>query len=505
MELSSKTSIIIGPPGTGKTTALMGVLDELFTRGVKADRICFLSFTRKAADEAKERAASRFGISQDDLPYFRTIHSLCFQQLGLSRKDVMGFSDYCSIAKATGISITNRVASEDGIVSSMSRGDRLLFTENLARVRGVSLQNQWESLTNEEFYLEELIQIEGTLEKYKKINSKMDFTDMIDTFLAVAPVPSIDYLIVDEAQDLARNQWAVIDLLSKGVKETYVAGDDDQAIFRWAGADVDSFIELVGNEWTLDTSYRIPQAIKPLAEEIISRVHKRRPKEWYARSEQGSINYCNHIEELDMSEGTWLILARNSYLLTSFNEHCIEAGYVFESTLGSITKGEALMAVRIWERLRRGDKVTVGEAIVVYGFMSIRERIRYGSKKKLAEAEHNSLVTLPDLRADYGLLVDSIWHHALDRLSDEERTYFITALKNGEKLTREPRIKISTIHSIKGGEADNVVLCTDMAARTYEEYQVNEDDEARVWYVGVTRAKKNLYILTPSGPRYYDL
>jgi len=103
------------------------------------------------------------------------------------------------------------------------------------------------------------------------------------------------------------------------------------------------------------------------------------------------------------------------------------------------------------------------------------------------------------------LLTDSIWHHALDKLSQEEKSYFITALKNGEKLTQEPRIKISTIHSIKGGEADNVVLCTDMAYRTWEEYQNNEDDEARVWYVAVTRTKSNLFILSPMTSMAYPL
>lgn len=505
MKLSSPTNIIVGPPGTGKTTALMEIIDELLQNGTNPDRICFLSFTRKAATEARDRAAVKFGFGQDQLQYFRTVHSLCFNQLGLSRKDVMGFSDYCEIAKAIGISITNRVACEDGIVSAMSKGDRLLFTENLSRVNGVTCKEQWERLANEDFFLEELVQVEETLVKYKLINNKQDFTDMVDMFLQTKPVPKIDYLIVDEAQDLARNQWEVVKLLSAQVKETFIAGDDDQAIFRWAGADVDTFIELEGDQWVLDQSYRIPQAIKPLAEDIIKRVTKRRSKTWYTRDEQGSVEYCHTIHEVDMSKGTWLILARNSFLLKEFNEHCTEYGYVFDSTLGSLIRSESLQAIRNWELLRKGEKITVADAIQIYEFMSVRDRVKYGSKKQLDAEEHDKLVSIYDLRRNHGLLVDYIWHEALDRLSVEEKSYFLTALKNGEKLTKEPRIKISTIHSIKGGEADNVVVCTDMAHRTWQEYQENEDDEARVWYVAVTRARKNLYILSPRSNRAYIL
>lgn len=505
MKLDSKTTIVVGPPGTGKTTVLMGVLDELLEQGVHANRICFLSFTRKAVTEAKARACTKFEFTDEDTIYFRTIHSLCFQQLGLSRKDIMGFSDYCEIASVLGISITNRAVSEEGFVSAMSKGDRLLFTENLARVRGLSIKEQWELLPDEEFFLEELVQLQETLDKYKTLNGKKDFTDMIDMFLNVKPLPDIDYLIVDEAQDLAANQWAVIKLLSSRVKETFVAGDDDQAIFRWAGADVDSFIELEGETWVLDQSYRIPAAVRDIADSIISGVSKRREKTWYSRDAHGSTGFINSVDELDMSKGTWLLLARNSFLLQQFNELCLDRGYVYESTTGSLARGEALRAVRFWEMLRKGTKITVEQALHVYGYMSTRERVSHGYKQKLEKVEHDRLVGIYDLRREYGLLVDDVWHIALDKISDQERLYFLDALKNGEKLTKEPRIKISTIHSIKGGEAENVVLCTDMAQRTYDEYMANEDDERRVWYVAVTRAKNNLFIMSPASSRAFPI
>ena len=71
-------------------------------------------------------------------------------------------------------------------------------------------------------------------------------------------------------------------------------------------------------------------------------------------------------------------------------------------------------------------------------------------------------------------------------------------MEAGEKLSREARVKLSTIHSAKGGEADNVLLIMDntkMIREATEKSLDKEDEEHRVWYVGVTRTKQNLYIM----------
>ena len=68
---------IFGPPGTGKTTALLNMVDDALQSGIAPMNIAFLAFTRKAANEAKERAAARFNLDpKKDLFYFRTLHSL---------------------------------------------------------------------------------------------------------------------------------------------------------------------------------------------------------------------------------------------------------------------------------------------------------------------------------------------------------------------------------------------------------------------------------------------
>jgi DNA helicase-2/ATP-dependent DNA helicase PcrA len=75
-------------------------------------------------------------------------------------------------------------------------------------------------------------------------------------------------------------------------------------------------------------------------------------------------------------------------------------------------------------------------------------------------------------------------------------SYMLAALKRGDKLRGgQPRVRLSTIHSAKGGEADHVVLMTEMAERSFQEMKINPDDERRVWYVGVTRARERLTVV----------
>ena len=80
--------------------------------------------------------------------------------------------------------------------------------------------------------------------------------------------PEIEVLIVDEAQDLSLVQWNVIKNLTSKCKRAYIAGDDDQAIFKWAGADVNTFQSYPGDSIILNKSFRIPQSHHFVASEI---------------------------------------------------------------------------------------------------------------------------------------------------------------------------------------------------------------------------------------------
>ena len=60
------------------------------------------------------------------------------------------------------------------------------------------------------------------------------------------------------------------------------------------------------------------------------------------------------------------------------------------------------------------------------------------------------------------------------------------------------RSKVSTIHGAKGGEATNVVLFLNHTSNTIKgakKSTAKQDEEYRVWYVGITRTMKNLYLV----------
>jgi superfamily I DNA/RNA helicase len=128
--------------------------------------------------------------------------------------------------------------------------------------------------------------------------------------------------------------------------------------------------------------------------------------------------------------------------------------------------------------------------------------------KSYPHLEDNDMVSLAELQIHHGLAVEEemIWSEAMDKIPDKDRAYLTSLLRRGEKFNGIPRITVSTIHGSKGGEADNVVLYTDLSTAADAAMQINPDDMHRVFYVGVTRTRKNLYIVEPEDAhRSYDL
>jgi len=78
-------------------------------------------------------------------------------------------------------------------------------------------------------------------------------------------------------------------------------------------------------------------------------------------------------------------------------------------------------------------------------------------------------------------------------------------LRRGEKLTEEPRVRLSTIHAAKGKESQNVVLLTDLSRKAWVQMREYESDELRTFYVGATRARECLHIIMPQTQYYFPM
>ena len=483
---------VFGPPGSGKTTFLLGITEQELGNGTLPMNIGYFAFTRKAATEARDRAIQKFPHlnAETDFPWFRTLHSLAYHCLGVGHKDMMTPADYTVFAKECGLEINTLV--DDAVVHA----DNPILNEiNIARIRGEDLRAHYNrsNMDIEWFHFE---YVERAYRRFKAAHLLMDFTDLLERMVEQSErLPELDVLIIDEAQDLSRLQWKLVMALAEKSKRTYIAGDDDQAVYNWAGADVESFLSCEGEVKVLDQSYRIPERVFSLANEIVGRIQKRQPKSWMPKMERGEIKYYNQYEQVDISSGEWLIMASTNYMLNDLHNWIKSQGLLFERHGQRSIADSVVTAVVGWERLRAGKAVNFEVVQKVYKHLPASSVKR--GHKSLKEINPELMYTMGDLKEKHGLLTEEIWHRALTKIGEDQRDYLIAVLKRGAKIGSRPPIQLSTIHGAKGGEADNVLLLTDLSPKFAKDYAKNADDINRLLYVGVTRTKQALHIVLP--------
>ena len=509
------TTSYFGPPGTGKTFTLMNVVSNYLEQGSEPERIGFVSFSKKATEEARNRAASELNLDYKRMPYFRTLHSLAFRQLNLKIEDVMRGADYRRLEEMIGMEFisTSSMSLNDGEFFRMgSKGDMYLGVYNMARVRGIPVEQQFHETANFSLRLNELEHIVRSYEDYKQAAEKIDFTDMIRLFIENGEAPKLDALIVDEAQDLVPLQWQMVDKLTQNASDVFYAGDDDQAIYEWMGVNPKDFIERsmdTDNQFTLGQSFRVPQEVHKFATSITDSMHTRIDKAYEPREEPGSVSYHYDIDELDLQNGEWMILCRTNYIANKLAGQLKTMGHLFWRTgNGWSVSSRTLNAVRNWTKLTRGESLGLSEFQELWTMLKIDRYKKRAGNKKIKEAPKGDM--LEDARDTFDMkfvmdilgedVREKIWYEILD-VQARERVYITSVLESGEKFDDDnPRIVLSTIHKAKGGEADNVALFLQSSKACCT--MGDPDCERRVFYVGATRAKQNLHIIESRDARW---
>ena len=483
-------TIVLGPPGTGKTHTLLNKVDD-YLKGTDPDKVGYFAFTRKAANEAKERAMDKFNLSEDDLPYFRTLHSLAFKRLGINKENVMQRRHYEDLGQKINLPLDYNDYDEEETGLFTTKSDYLRII-NLAKLRNITVDQQFNlGEHNQDVEYDKLTIIANELERYKKEYGLIDFNDMILDFVKSDKSPKFDVVFIDEAQDLSRMQWDMVHHFN--TQDSFIAGDDDQAIFRWAGADVDRFITQTGKLLHLTQSMRIPRSVHDFAMKIIERVSNRIHKEWKPRTVEGSVNMYESFEDVDLSKGEWMVLTRTRHMLDAIEETLKTKGFYFENKFKKSFEKDIQEAAIDWHQLLKGQFLNYKQLENIAKYMGPG----HWHKKKMKGMVKESYYTIDQLIKDYGLQVKTDWFHAFDDCSTNRKEYIRAMRRNGESLIDNPRIHLSTIHSVKGGEKQNVVLLTDLTHNTNKAYEKNPDDENRLFYVGATRAKENLHIIQP--------
>ena len=544
---------IFGAPGTGKTYTLVERLQEHLNKNCPFDQTLTVSFTRVAAREIKKRIQERNNKFNDKELHHsvRTIDSYLMNKIR-EDKDICYPKNYLTefyqVKKDKEINEdkkTNFLAAMKIIeMGRITLGDGI---ENILKY--------YDSQKRTDIGRKFIIQVAESYENYKKNHLKMDWVDV--KYKGLQDKIKFDHnivLMIDEAQDCNRLEWLIINKLIAVSKNIYIAGDDDQAIYRFKGGDVKTFLKLSVDKTTiLDKSPRLNEKIWDLAEKIIHLIPKeeRQEKQYTATNKnEYNMQHCGLIHEFRNKESFeknylnmeitdpevdihWLFLSRNNdekdrrYSNENYNWSQILAKNnltweIIEKPNG-VNRGaersttpnvpiDQLQHIETWTMLQKGDRI-LGEKIKE--FIKPIPASLFRDRKKNSLTKTDSII-LKTGQYNYGDLKSKFYFEAninapwdeiltLKPRNGTEENYkdYIQYLKNiveNGNYKNSKRILLSTIHGAKGLESANTVLNCDWPRLPYETYcrgKKDRDEELRVFYVGVTRTKYNLFLYQP--------
>ncbi len=481
---------VVGPPGTGKTDTLLNTVKEYVDKGTPLNQIGYFAFTRKAANEARNRyLKSRPDLEKKDTEYFRTLHSLAFRRLNLKEENILQEEHYQLIGQQAGVRIQYAPYEKNAFNGIFTDKSEYLTIINLAKLRSIPVLEQLDR--NEHLgriERDKLFILDKKIEEYKRDHDLIDFNDMILKFIEKKVCPLFKVVFIDEAQDLSPLQWKMVKVLQEHSSNVYVAGDDDQAIFGWAGADVKSFINFEAAKIPLQQSHRVPQLVYDRAiQRLDNIVEARIDKTYFPTSEKGSVKTFFSIDPIDLSKGDWYILARTNDLLRPIISQLHKRGIYFETSRGRSLSKNLYQDILNWEKWKKGEQLNTIEAQRVFERLGL----------KLKESA-DKMFTLDSLIALHPTIKKVPWYDAFTEVTPKTKTYIRAMRKNGENLKEKPRVKVTTLHGSKGGEASNVIILQSQTNNTIKAARksiTKRDEEQRVWYVGITRTKHNLFLI----------
>ncbi|ERG89588.1 MAG: superfamily I DNA and RNA helicase, partial [halophilic archaeon J07HX5] len=570
---STEVARLFGGPGSGKTTALLDRVEELLQRDdVEIRDVLLVSYTRAAASEVRERLADRLDKTPRALRgNVSTMHAKAYDLLNLSRSDVVGESEKETFCEEYGAEYENEhEGSRRRSARSTARGNKVIATSQwLQRTRrdvadwydvpfkwdtdevrlppeiddqaqtGNKYTPTWPS-SDDRLDVPEMIR---AWRSWKGSQGLVGFADMLKRVKERSLVPDIDYLVIDEFQDITTLQYAVYEEWRPHTERVLIAGDDDQVVYAWQGADPDLLLEEpVDEDVILPNSYRLPSEILNAVNQEVSHIDKRQEKDLEPRKEGGAVEALQGRSMLDLSrevtrtveqtDETLMVLFRARYQMFQFIDEFIDQGIPFQcltdqrmwtdrlaqyvsgvEALGADEPLTGLEARRLADMLAgsafgTGDRDELFDALEARAEAADVDDITTLDIEPALIREHAPFAPDPSAAADMLRKVTSFQERSV-------RAYFASPYQGMD----HDRVRLGTIHSAKGREADHVFVATDLTEKVVEQMAATveqtdtavpgnveftrttspvptlTDNERRVFYVGMSRARERLVLM----------
>lgn len=393
------------------------------------------------------------------------------------------------------------------------KGDKVMHIINTAKQYNLPVRKYCQKYNIQDMPIDYLEDIHHKYEEYKILNSLYDYTDMLvmingadeDNF------PELDYLFIDEAQDLSTIQWCFVNKLAKKSKNIIIAGDDKQAINEFAGADVDTFLSLPGKVEVLEQSYRIPAKVFKLANKVMKYMKKYRKAgaSWRPRLEEGTVVRCTSIPYSQLLTGDWFILTRTTYQMDKIKTELMRR--TDKGALLFTVDGVPPLDMELFRVINILNMSSL-PGFTIRNYLQINDTDTPEKRKNKIDyikmfKKFSTCTVGPDaqpweINEDFlNKLENNNWQVSLDKVPLPTLVYASRLYKQytekGDDLFKDAPIKVLTVHKAKGREADNVILITDIPRTVKQTIAEGVSDvEAKITYVAITRAKKRLYIYT---------
>jgi len=530
---------LVGAAGSGKTTELMSVMEAAKSAlGGDPFSVGFASFTRAARAEAVARASALWSIPPEVLSkdgWFKTVHGTAHKMLRISKGQLIDDTKASQRWVADALKVDVRVIMDDDSGYSLYAGDTAAANSlNCWEISRARVEPLRETITrmartgqNPPTFAE-CKQFITRYEEAKRLEERCDYADLLaryagikfnpDGFYNVEPegaLPAgVKAWIFDEAQDASKLVDLVCRRLAGGpeVVWVYLAGDPFQAIFGFGGSDATHFMSWPADkERVMKKSWRCPKPVLELGERCLKKMRNGYwDREVAPADHDGEIKHDGGptavIPKLDPTQPT-LIIARCNYTLDDWSDIMRRKGVPF-AKLKSKENTALLRGTRaLWE-LEHGRAVDGADYACAVAEIPTRGAagplMLRGAKAAWAK---DAMVDRWDRVFPSHIEATGMTPYLVQRIQDGTWAELITggdrwraaAVKWGADLATKPQIRIGTVHAAKGMEADTVCLATTTSRRVHESQGLDPaqfDEERRVEYVAVTRARKKLILCT---------